>query len=415
MKYKLFLITSILLLSHYSFCQQKIRPGIKLINMLGKSPYKVESNCVPETLLRMVYSEPTSRNNSKIGFMDRKGKTVIKPIYNMASDFYNGYANIIKESTFGYIDKKGVEVLFKDYEETYFYYNNTGIAKKNGKEGLIDRNGKPLTEFKYNMITFFGFNHFSCQISKNVQQILDSNGKIVFNKNLDYHIKSYYFEKDSLLVYEKKIDNKPLKGIVKIDETIIIEPKYDEIYTIENQDFFVVLKDEKFGLINNDGQEIVPLMYDEIGSNINETLIPVKQKGKWGFINTQNKIIIPFEYNDVNPFFENIAFVQKENSFGAIDKTNKIKVPFDLENSKFLFYSDNLCVIKEKGKYGYINKDSKIVIPAIYDYAYPFVNGIAYVELGDKSGFIDKKGKEIIPIKYKQLWLESENLIRFVE
>ncbi|VAW20258.1 hypothetical protein MNBD_BACTEROID04-1482 [hydrothermal vent metagenome] len=43
------------------------------------------------------------------------------------------------------------------------------------------------------------------------------------------------------------------------------------------------------------------------------------------------------------------------------------------------------------------------------------MNGIAYVEINGKAGYINKKGKEIIPIKYKQLWFESEGIIRFTE
>src|SRR5690606_15274516 len=123
-------------------------------------------NSQAENLLRMLYFKPQPENNPKIGFMNTKGKVIIKPKYDMASDFYDGYANIIKDSTCGYIDKKGTEVLFKQYKQTYFWYGNTGIAEdKNGKYGLIDRKGNPLTDFIYLMIHFDGFNHFNAAIS----------------------------------------------------------------------------------------------------------------------------------------------------------------------------------------------------------------------------------------------------------
>jgi hypothetical protein len=415
MKNKLFSIITFLLFSQYSLAQEKIKADLKIINFLGKSPYKSEKNSQSENLLRILYFNPQPENNSKIGFLDTKGKIIIKPIYNMASDFYNGHANIIKDSTYGYIDRKGTEVLFKQYEETYFYYGNTGIAKKDGKFGLIDRDGNPLTDFRYNMIFFFGFNHFKGIISKNSNHLLDNRGKIVFNENLEYDIKSDYFEKDSLLVYEKIIDNKKLQGLVGIDNNIIIEPKYDNIYFIEDPDFFVVKKDNKYGFVNKSGIEIIPVIYDQVGFNITEDLISVKQKNKWGFVNRNNEIIIAFEYDEAYPFFDGIAFVKKENIYEGIDKNNTVKAKFSTEKSEFPFYSNNLSLFKKDGKYGYINKKGNVVIPAIYLYAYPFVNEMAYVELNGKSGFINKKGKEIIPITYNQLWLESEKLIRFVE
>lgn len=77
--------------------------------------------------------------------------------------------------------------------------------------------------------------------------------------------------------------------------------------------------------------------------------------------------------------------------------------------------TDELIAVSKDGKSGFINRRNEVVIPFEYDEAYPFINGMVYVELYGKSGFINKNGKEIIPIKYNQLWLESEGLIRFVE
>lgn len=408
-----FRLILILFLSQNLFSQEKIKADLKTIQFLGKSPYKTEKNSLAENLLRILYFTPQPQNNQKIGFINKKGEIKIKPIYNMASDFYNGYANIIKDSTYGYIDKMGNEVLFKQYKEVYFYYGNTGIAKKDDKFGLIDRNGKQLTDFKYNMILFFGFNHFKGILSKESNHLLDNNGKVIFNENLEYNIKSEYFEKDSLLIYEKNVDNKKLQGLVSLDNKIVTEPIYDNIYFIEDDEFFVVKKNKKFGFINKKGSEIIPLNYDQVTFNINDNLIPVKKENKWGFINRKNEIKIPFEYDEAYPFFNEVAFIKKENLYGVIDKSNKIK--FNSEKSDFPFYSDNLSILKKDNKYGYINKKGEIVIPTIYDYAYPFINNIAYIELNGKSGFINKKGKEIIPTIYKQLWLESEELIRFVE
>lgn len=407
------ILTVILIAGQLAFSQEKIKADIKISELLGKSPYKTEKNSQSENLLRVLYFNPQPKNNSKIGFLNTKGKVKINPIYDMASDFYDGYANIIKDSTYGYIDTKGTEILFKQFQETYFYYGNTGIAKKNGKYGLIDRTGNELSDFTYKMIFSFGFNHFKGILSKDSSQILDNRGKIIFNVQNEFNIKSDYFETDSLLVYEKIVDKKKLQGLVRLDGKIIIEPIYENIYFIEDKDFFVVKKNNKYGFINKAGQEVIPSIYDEVAFNITEDLIPVKQKNKWGFINRKNEVKIPFEYNEAKPFFDELAFVKKEQIYGFIDKKNKLK--FSSEISEFPFFSNNLAIIKKNGKYGYINKKGQIIIPIIYDYAYPFVDNMAYVELNGKSGFINKKGKEIIPTKFKQLWLVSEGFIRFVE
>ncbi len=415
MKNILFSIIGLLLLNQHSLSQEKIKADLKIMNFLGNIPYKTEKNSQTESLLRMLYFKPQPESNPKIGFMDTKGKIIIKPTYGMVSDFYDGYANIIKDSIYGYIDKNGTEVLFKQYEQTYFWYGNTGIAVKNGKSGLIDRKGNPLTDFIYNVIYFYGFDHFKGIITKDTNHILDKKGTVIFNKSLEYDIKSNYFEEDSLLVYEKEINNKKLQGLVGLDNIIVTDPKYDNIYFIGDKDFFAVKKNKKYGFINKLGIEVIPLIYDKVAFNVTEGIIAVKQNDKCGFINKKNETIIPFEYDEAYPFFDGIAFVKKENFYIGIDTKNRTKVNLGPERTELPFYSNNLSVFKENDKYGYINKKGKIVIPAIYEYAYPFVNRMAYVELNGKSGFINKKGKEIISIKYNQLWLENERLIRFVK
>ncbi len=418
MKNKVYSIIIFCFLANVSLSQEKIKADLQTINFLSKSPYKTENNSQAESLLRILYFKPQPENNPKIGFMNTKGKVIIKPKYDIASDFYDDYANIIKDSTYGYVDKKGTEVLFKQYEETYFWYGNTGLAKKEGKFGLIDREGKPLTEFIYNqMIVYVGFDHFIVNTSKDERFLLDNNGKIIVSdKNQEFNIKDY-FKKDSLLVYEKNTDNKKLLGLLKTNNTLLTEPIYSQIFYIDDDEFFVVKKDNKYGFINKLGEEVVPLIYEEVAFNVTENLIAVKKENKWGFINRNNDVIIPFEYDEAYPFFEKLAVVKKGNQYGAINTKNKVKGKFNGENEKksFPFYSDGLRVFEKEGKFGYINKKGKVVIPAIYEYAYPFVNGMAYVELNGKSGFINKKGKEIIPIKYSQFWLPSEGMIRFVE
>ena len=67
--------------------------------------------------------------------------------------------------------------------------------------------------------------------------------------------------------------------------------------------------------------------------------------------------------------------------------------------------------IVEYGKQGF-KKDGVVVIPAIYDKAWDFREGLALVELNDKWGYIDKIGKEVIPIKYDSGCAFSEGLAR---
>ncbi|MBI4645144.1 MAG: TonB family protein, partial [Bacteroidia bacterium] len=58
-----------------------------------------------------------------------------------------------------------------------------------------------------------------------------------------------------------------------------------------------------------------------------------------------------------------------------------------------------LVVYMKKGKYGFVNEKGKVVIKNIYNYAEPFSEGYAVVELDLKYGYIDENGDVKIPLE----------------
>lgn len=71
-------------------------------------------------------------------------------------------------------------------------------------------------------------------------------------------------------------------------------------------------------------------------------------------------------------------------------------------------YEYGLVYVNIGKKYGYVNRQGKEVIPVIYNQvSYRAGNkGMIWVYINDKYGFVDSTNKEIIPIKYQ--WLDSE-------
>lgn len=67
-------------------------------------------------------------------------------------------------------------------------------------------------------------------------------------------------------------------------------------------------------------------------------------------------------------------------------------------------YSEGLAmvyILTNTGyKYGFIDKTGKEVVPLKYEAASDLHEGLARVKLNGKCGFIDKTGKVVIPMKY---------------
>jgi hypothetical protein len=57
-------------------------------------------------------------------------------------------------------------------------------------------------------------------------------------------------------------------------------------------------------------------------------------------------------------------------------------------------FSEGLARAEVNGKWGFIDKKGNMVIPAVYDSAWDFSKGLALVYINGKYGFIDKKGTQ---------------------
>ncbi|UCS92171.1 WG repeat-containing protein [Echinicola marina] len=157
----------------------------------------------------------------------------------------------------------------------------------------------------------------------------------------------------------------------------------------------------KIGFIDKSGKEVIPLQYNWAYS-FSEGLAPVKLNRKWGFIDKTRKEVIPFKYDDAYPFSEGLAYVgNDEGNYGFIDKTGKVVIPFKYSYIKDNSFSEGMAVVrlysysvrtdKHTEKYGFVDKTGQEVVPLEYDFAEPFKGGKAKVKLDGKEFYIDKK------------------------
>jgi hypothetical protein len=125
-------------------------------------------------------------------------------------------------------------------------------------------------------------------------------------------------------------------------------------------------------------------------------------------------------YNKESAISDNI--IKNSDPFNSsvnVIETKFQPIPFLLKNSEWIFvdsitlkpitgvnyealglYHEGLAVAKKDGKYGYLDINGNIVIPFIYDIAFDFEDGIANVHVKYYDGYIDKTGREVIPIKF---------------
>ena len=95
----------------------------------------------------------------------------------------------------------------------------------------------------------------------------------------------------------------------------------------------------------------------------------------------------------------------EENGLYGFKKDGAVVIP-----AKYNFadsFSEGLARVELYGKWSYIDKSGKEVIQLKYDVVGDFSEGLAAVKLNGKCGYIDKSGKEVIPLKYDSAYYFS--------
>ena len=189
-----------------------------------------------------------------------------------------------------------------------------------------------------------------------------------------------------------------------------------------------VYQDHKYGFIDTTGKEVIPLKYDAIGEFLYGVTI-VQIGGKQAFINKLGEELTPF-YDEIGTFSKDgIVKVRLGKKEGLVYRTGEILVPLTSQITGYIVtvkingkeyrvlvgkeevvtlskyddvwdFSEGLARVKLNNKWGFIDKTGKEVIPLIYDEVRDFSEGLACVKLNSKYGFIDGKGKEVVPFMY---------------
>ncbi len=179
--------------------------------------------------------------------------------------------------------------------------------------------------------------------------------------------------------------------------------------------------------------------YDEIDGSIGNELAAVRKGKKWGIVDKNGKQLTPFKYSNIEKFDDNFVLVNintfknpyDENyykgmwigKYGLVDKSGREITP--IKYSIISEFKNGLAAVNiglrrqyfathvekymgtEGGTWGFIDERGKEVIPLIYDDTEGFEDELAPVLYKNKIGFIDKSGKEIIPCIYDPSWKYS--------
>jgi len=287
--------------------------------------------------------------DDKWGFIDRTGRIVVPLQFDSANDFHEGLGLVTAKGKKIFIDAGGRVIItpqfdiVNNFSEGLAAVNigetripNLGLISNPGRWGYIDRTGKLVIPLKFTHAENFS-EGLAAVRDGDRGGFIDHQGKFVFDVSLDVTLGFH-------------------EGVVG------------------------VLWKGTLTYFDRTGKRIPTTVdYGPKSNSFSEGLVPLSIKGKWGFMDQTGKLSIKPQFDDAEDFSEGLAPVK-------VQSADTVWCPADTQGNR----SGSTMM------YGYIDKTGKLVIPAVFNSAEPFSEGLASVRKCDQAFFIDKTGKTVI-------------------
>ncbi len=337
--------------------------------------------------------------DGKYGYLDSTGETVVEPFYDDAGYFHDGLAKVTKNGWVGVVNTDGQEVVPAEYQHvkwnTYYIFaekekNQYDCFNRTGKKLIQLSDQTPQTEGEYLCFEQNGNNH-----------IMDSNGTVQMEWNADW----FDLIPEKKLVIAKRGEQ---YGVLDFDGKEQIPFLYQDIRYIKEADIFLAeLENQWGGLDGTDFSLQIPFLYQNIRYTKKANLFLVKLENQWGGLNgTDFSLQIPFLYQNIQYMNgANLFLVKLEDQWGGLDGTDfslQMPICYDEIDS---FTGDQAIIPPSQtcADYQVVNRNGEVLFSAACD---DLKSCGAYYKVTkmNRYGFLDRNGKEIVPV----IWDRAE-------
>lgn len=184
-------------------------------------------------------------------------------------------------------------------------------------------------------------------------------------------------------------------------------------------DFLGILVKDKYGVIDENGNQIIEPKFDEI-TGFKDGFATASIDKKWGLINEKGDFIVEPKYNYLAYVGKGIYSALINEKMGLINEKGDfiIEPKYDfISNYNLLKRDSGLYIVTLNKKNGIINKKGDIILEINYDSIKLLTkNTTSIIKSNDKYGVIDENGKVIIEPKLDNLpILNDSNITYFVK
>jgi hypothetical protein len=357
----------------------------KFLSEFPSFPFK--NSILKELTLNNIRLYPYQREDF-FGYIDTLGKISIQPVYDAVSDFSEGLAVVSRNDSVFYINKENENSFAQYFADAYPFRNGLAPVKKNNKWIFINRQGQATGQF-YDEVA---------ELSNEVY-VVKRDGKYGAVDHFGQMFMEPRFDKlgDFKNGYAYYIENGKYGFVSK--NGFVQKAEFEWISDFDEKNFAIVKQNGLYGIINSQGAKVLDPAYDLVLKAPKNIFIVVKNS-LYGFFSGEGCYLTQVNYDFMKEkpaeFYTNgnILKLLRKNEQALMDKNGRLSVDFGTFD-EIGFASDGLIRVKKKSKYGFTDRKLSLFIPAKFDKAGDFSDGLAIVTLKDKNMLINTAGKEI--------------------
>jgi len=405
--------------------------GYKLIDQRGQlqlgGPAFLLPGPEPDSALckngRVLVMDPDTYD---FGFLGKDGKWAIRPRYGSADAFSEGLAAVLtREGKVRWITPNGIELprLESDFREPisrYRFAEGKTCQLKSGRFGFVDRAGKVAGV--RNFEDAWGYRHGFAKVRKPTTHkgryyYIDAKGKSIVLSGL-LQPESH---PGGILSPRKILDPRNLLNRGKAPEFLIhwrdgtpamSLQEVSEIQINPDRSIWVRgLRIHQTLLLSPNGKVLwrtpTPAVdreasTDDLEAGLGAGLLPMPlpTKGRMGVLSTNGTWVVEGTVEELTVSASGLIRARHVQRTQCFDATGR---PFARRREVWpggTLDGEMLVIHIADGRWGYSTVDQPELIPARFDLAYPFRNGLAKVLLDGRFGLIDPQGAWVVKPSY---------------
>lgn len=200
-----------------------------------------------------------------------------------------------------------------------------------------------------------------------------------------------------------------LFGVVDFEGRTVIPMQYDWVAPALNGERFLLFSDTLMGIADRSGRMVVPMEYDaelyaeDEAVTFRYGLIVMSKGGKQGVLDSTGRTVVPMVYDEQLWLVDSNLMILRGYDlqiWHAYHTLMRLDGDTVIPTQCFInWWDENLFRVQnDKELWGLCDHSGRMVVACQYDYIdYPH-NGLATVKKGGRTGVIDSRGHEVIPV-----------------